>query len=215
MTLASFIGLQGLSLELRPKAAGEISDSISDVLQFPLAGLPLGMLLALLLVAGCEWVLYRRPLGRRFRAVGSSPAASQRLGINTNRQILGAFVLSGLLTGVGGLMLAGKIGIGSPVTGVDFTIMSITAVVLGGARVGGGRGSLLCTLMGAALAQATSSASAFINSDFVGALRGAGIGDAAVGDLLQPGARRPQRGALTAVRTRACDADGPSETRRQ
>lgn len=62
-------------------------------------------------------------------------------------------------------MLAGKIGIGSAQTGVDFTIMSITAVVLGGASIGGGRGSLLCTLMGAALVQATSSASSFINSD--------------------------------------------------
>jgi ribose transport system ATP-binding protein len=43
--------------------------------------------------------------------------------------------------------------------------MSITAVVLGGATVGGGRASVLCTLLGAALVQSTSSASAFINSD--------------------------------------------------
>ncbi len=165
VTLASFIGLQGLSLELRPQAAGDISDSISDVLQFPLVGIPVGMVLALAVIAALEWILYRKPAGRRYRAVGSSPSASRRLGINANRQILHAFVMSGFLTGFGGLMLAGKIGIGSAQTGVDFTIMSITAVVLGGASIGGGRGSLLCTLMGAALVQATSSASSFINSD--------------------------------------------------
>jgi ribose transport system ATP-binding protein len=165
VTLASFIGLQGLSLAFRPQAAGEISDGISDVFQFPLVGIPIGMILALAVVAAFEWILYRKPAGRRFRAVGSSPAASRRLGIRANRQILLAFVLSGFLTGFGGLMLAGKIGIGSAQTGVDFTIMSITAVVLGGASIGGGRGSLLCTLMGAALVQATSSASSFINSD--------------------------------------------------
>ena len=165
VTLASFIGLQGLSLELRPQAAGNISDSISDVLQFPLVGIPVGMVLALAVIAALEWILYRKSAGRRYRAVGSSPSASRRLGINANRQILHAFVMSGFLTGFGGLMLAGKIGIGSAQTGVDFTIMSITAVVLGGASIGGGRGSLLCTLMGAALVQATSSASSFINSD--------------------------------------------------
>lgn len=165
VTLASFIGLQGLSLELRPEAAGNISDSISDVMQFPIVGVPAGMVLALALVAAFEWTLYRRALGRRMRAVGSSPLACHRLGISMRHQIVLAFALSGLLTGLGGIMLAGKIGIGSALTGVDFTIMSITAVVLGGASVGGGRGSMLCTLLGAALVQATSSASSFVNSD--------------------------------------------------
>ena len=62
-------------------------------------------------------------------------------------------------------MLAGQVGIGSPATGIDYTLMSITAVVLGGASVAGGRGSFVCTLMAAALVQAISSASSFINSD--------------------------------------------------
>jgi len=165
VTLASFIGLQGVSLELRPKAAGDISDTISDILQLPVSIVPSGMILALIVVAAIEWTLYRRPLGRRLRAVGSNPIASQRLGISADRHIVLAFTASGLLTGLGGLMLAGNVGVGSAVTGIDFTLMSITAVVLGGATVGGGRGSILCTLMGAVLVQVTSSASAFINSD--------------------------------------------------
>jgi ribose transport system ATP-binding protein len=154
-----------VSLALRPRAAGAITDALSDVAQFPLFGIPLGMLLALAAVAILEWVLYRRQLGRTLRAVGSSPAASDRLGIDRNRYILLAFGLSGLLTGIGGLMLAGQVGIGSPSTGLDYTLMSITAVVLGGASVGGGRGSMLSTLMGATLVQTISSASSFINSD--------------------------------------------------
>ena len=72
--------------------------------------------------------------------------------------------LLGLIV-IGGLMLAGQVGIGSPVTGIDYTLISITAVVLGGASVAGGRGSFLATLMGAALVQTISSASSFINSD--------------------------------------------------
>jgi ribose transport system ATP-binding protein len=142
-----------------------ITDALAAIPQYPVLGVPLGMLLALLVVTAFELVLYRHPLGRRLRAVGSSPAASDRLGIDRNHHILLAFALSGLLTGIGGLMLAGQVGMGSPSTGLDYTLMSITAVVLGGASVGGGRGSILCTLMGAALVQAISSASSFINSD--------------------------------------------------
>jgi ribose transport system ATP-binding protein len=165
VTLASFIGLQGVSLVLRPTAAGNISDTLSDAVRFPILGLPAGILLTFVIVAGLEWLLYRSGIGRRLRAVGSSAEAAKRLGIDTGRHQLLAFILSGIMTGIGGLVLAGQVGIGSALTGVDFTIMSITAVVLGGASVAGGRGSAICTLFGAALVQATSSASSFINSD--------------------------------------------------
>lgn len=165
VTLASFIGLQGLSLSLRPRSAGSISDSLSDVFQFPVSIVPAGMILALVIVGACEWILFRRAIGRRMRAVGSSLLASQRLGINSGRHRLLAFVLSGTIGGIAGLMYAGQVGIGSATTGTEYTLMSLTAVVLGGASIAGGRGSLLSTLLGAALVQVTSSASAFINSD--------------------------------------------------
>ena len=60
---------------------------------------------------------------------------------------------------------AGQVGIGSPTTGSDYTLMSITVVVLGGASVTGGRGSFISTLLGAALVQATSSASSYIDAN--------------------------------------------------
>jgi ribose transport system ATP-binding protein len=63
-------------------------------------------------------------------------------------------------------MLAGQVGIGSPTTGTDYTLMSITVVVLGGASVAGGRGSFVAvSLLGAALVQATSSASSYIDAN--------------------------------------------------
>ena len=106
-----------------------------------------------------------RGSGGDMRAVGSNTLGATRVGIRANRQILLAFVLSGLLTGVAGLILAGQVGIGSPATGIDYTLMSITSVVLGGTRIAGGRGSVLSVLMGAALVQSLSSASSFINKD--------------------------------------------------
>jgi ribose transport system ATP-binding protein len=165
VTIASFIGLQGISLMLRPTAAGDIADEISDIAQIRIWFLPLAMVATLLVVGGLEAALYRTDLGRRFRAVGSNPLASHRLGIDNRRLTALAFALSGLLCGIGGMLLAGQVGIGSPSTGTDYTLMSITVVVLGGASVGGGRGSILSTFLGAALVQATSSASTFINAN--------------------------------------------------
>jgi len=165
VTIATFIGLQGVSLLLRPTAAGQIDDAISNAAQFPIGFLPAGLLLTLAMVVGAEWLLFRTGFGRSFRAVGSSPLASYRLGIDSRRLTWLAFVISGLLTGIGGLMLAGQVGIGSPTTGSDYTLMSITVVVLGGASVSGGRGSFISTLLGAALVQATSSASSYIDAN--------------------------------------------------
>ena len=132
VTLATFIGLQGMSLALRPQAAGTITGYISDATQWSLAGMPACFLAVLVIVVAFEFVLFHTGLGRRLRAVGSNPLGATRVGIRVNRQILLAFVLSGLLTGIAGLILAGQVGIGSPATGIDYTLMSITAVVLGG-----------------------------------------------------------------------------------
>ena len=165
VTLATFIGLQGMSLVLRPQAGGAITDHLSDVTQWNLAGVPACFLAIMVIVVVFEFVLFRTGLGRRWRAVGSNPMGATRVGVRTNRHIMMAFILSGVLTGIGGLILAGQVGIGSPATGIDYTLMSITAVVLGGTRIAGGRGSVLSVLMGAALVQSLSSASSFVNSD--------------------------------------------------
>ena len=165
VTLATFIGLQGMSLVLRPQAAGTITDAISDVAQSTWLGMPAGFIAMMVTVIAFEFILFRTRLGRRLRAVGSNPTGAARVGIRVNWHIMLAFVLSGLLTGIAGLILAGQVGIGSPATGIDYTLMSITAVVLGGTRIAGGRGSVISVLTGAALVQSLSSASSFINQD--------------------------------------------------
>ncbi|HTH34094.1 MAG TPA: ATP-binding cassette domain-containing protein, partial [Xanthobacteraceae bacterium] len=76
VTIATFIGLQGVSLLLRPTAAGQIDDAISNAAQFPIGLLPAGLVLTLAMVVCAEWLLFRTAFGRRFRAVGSSPLAS-------------------------------------------------------------------------------------------------------------------------------------------
>ncbi|MGD9535648.1 MAG: ATP-binding cassette domain-containing protein [Alphaproteobacteria bacterium] len=166
VTLASFIGLQGISLLLRPRPSGTISDALSENLSFPLFDvLPASLVLTVLLLVALEWTLYRRPLGRQQRAIGSDAAASHKLGVSQRRGYLIAFTAAGGLTGMAGLILAGQVGIGSATTGADYTLQSITAVVLGGAAIAGGRGSFLCTMLGAMMVQSIISASSFLNAD--------------------------------------------------
>jgi ribose transport system ATP-binding protein len=164
VTLATFIGLQGIALVLRPRPDGIISDDFGDWLGYTVLGVPVCMILALIAVVVLEWMLFRRPFGRALRAVGSNFEASYRLGVSRRLVILAAFTLAGGLTAMGGLIFATQIGIGSATSGSgDYTLTSITAVVLGGASVMGGRGSFFSTLMGAAMIQVTLSATAFFN----------------------------------------------------
>lgn len=69
---------------------------------------------------------------------------------------------AGVLSGLAGLVLASEVGIGSVSSGANFTIMSISAVVLGGTLIGGGRGSFLTVLLGALLIQVMTASSTFL-----------------------------------------------------
>ncbi|KQV36991.1 ATP-binding cassette domain-containing protein [Rhizobium sp. Root1204] len=162
VTLASFFGLQGLSLLLRPLPAGSISYSLSQVFGFQVVMVPFVALLTITAVCCLEWGNFRTQVGRAVRSTGSDFRSAYKLGIKREHAVPLVFALAGLLTGMGGIILAGEVGFGSPTTGINYSLMSVTAVVLGGAIISGGRGSFVATLFGAALVQLTSSAASFL-----------------------------------------------------
>jgi ribose transport system permease protein len=88
------------------------------------------------------------PTGRNLFAVGSDASAATSCGINANGYIAASFVLSGFFAGVAGMMQSLSTAAGSPVAGAVMLIPAITAVVIGGTRLEGGRGSSLATLGG-------------------------------------------------------------------
>ena len=85
--------------------------------------------------------------GRRLFAIGSNPAAARLSGIRSNRVIFLTFVLSGLACGLAGLLLASQTGQGSATASSTLNFLVITAVVLGGASLSGGRGTMLGTFL--------------------------------------------------------------------
>jgi fructose transport system permease protein len=108
-----------------------------------------GSILMLLLAALIWYVLNRTAYGRHIYATGDDPEAARLAGINTDRVLLSAYVLAGLISAVAGWVLIGRVGAISPTSGENANLDSITAVVIGGTSLFGGRGSIIGTLIGA------------------------------------------------------------------
>ncbi len=87
--------------------------------------------------------------GRHVYAVGNNPEATRLVGIATERVLLGVYVLAGLFYGIAALLAVARTGVGDPNAGQTDNLDSITAVVLGGTSLFGGRGVILGTLIGA------------------------------------------------------------------
>jgi ribose transport system ATP-binding protein len=152
-TLTLYIALGGLAFLLRDTQGGYIAESFQDAVNLRVGPIPVAFLIFLIIAVAMEFVLRRRAWGWRLRAVGSDEDCARRIGINVNRTIIGAYVGSALMVFLGALMLMGQYGIGDPAQGAAFTLTSVTAVVLGGTSLLGGRGTFIGTLVAAVLLQ--------------------------------------------------------------
>ncbi len=152
-TLVTYIALQGISLVLRPFQAGYISFSILNAINHSVGPVAIAFLAAVAVAIAMEWALHRARWGRSLRAIGSDPAAAFRLGVRPSVTVIGAYVASALFACVGGVLLMAQVGVGDPTQGVNYTLASVTAVVLGGTSIFGGRGSFIGALFGAVLVE--------------------------------------------------------------
>jgi fructose transport system permease protein len=113
------------------------------------APLTYGSILMLLLAMLVWYILNRTAFGRHIYATGDDPDAARLAGINTDRTLVAVYVIAGLICSIAGWVLIGRIGAVSPLGGVTANLDSITAVVIGGTSLFGGRGSIVGTLIGA------------------------------------------------------------------
>jgi len=108
-----------------------------------------GVIAMLLLVVILAYVLRHTAWGRHVYALGDDPEAAELSGVKTKRVYISVYTLSGLICALAGWVLVGRIGSVSPASGQLANIEAITAVVIGGISLFGGRGSILGTLFGA------------------------------------------------------------------
>jgi len=113
-----------------------------------LAGLPIAALIAIAVFAGVAYILRYEPFGRHVYAVGGNEAAALLLGVNVKRVKLLVYTMSGMLAGLAGVLYASREGSAPPTAAGGYELDAITAVVVGGALLTGGVGTVRGTVIG-------------------------------------------------------------------
>jgi fructose transport system permease protein len=108
-----------------------------------------GSILMVLIAVVLSYILGRTAFGRHVYAVGDDPDAARLAGISTNRTLIAVYAFAGVICAVTSWVFIGRVGSVSPNAGLTLNLDSITAVVIGGTSLFGGRGSIIGTLLGA------------------------------------------------------------------
>lgn len=126
-------------------------------------GLPMPVAITLVAAAILSWLLTNTVWGRHVYAVGGNRAAARSAGIPITKHLMTSFILIGVLTGIGTLMFVGRLGSAPPESGLFLELNAIAAVVIGGASLYGGTGTVPGILLGALLMQSLSNGLSLLN----------------------------------------------------
>ena len=151
VTLGMGAVLQGLTLLYALGPVGKVPPNFRFLAYGRVAGIPLGATLAVALCVLLALFLRFAPLGRHILAVGDDDESARLLGLPRNRVLLFVYGFCGICSAITAIYLVARFGSGQPYTGVNYTLASITPVVVGGTALRGGRGGVVGTLFGAYL----------------------------------------------------------------
>jgi ribose transport system permease protein len=149
-TIATMMILQG-SVFLYSREAVQnrhLQRAFTEISTGYVGPVPIPVIIAAVVFVAAYVVLRHTTLGRYIYAVGANERAARLSGVRPARLKLLVFVVTGLLTGLAGLILASLMNTGQPTVGRGFELTVIAAVILGGTSLAGGRGTLLGTLLG-------------------------------------------------------------------
>lgn len=148
-TLGTALLLQGGALAYTTVPKGGVSPSMSNLLYYGQIGpLPYPVILLLVTFVLMWFLLSRTGFGRAVYAVGGNDEVARRAGIRVVRTRIVVYCLGSFLTAVAALVATARMSIGDPLAGMGMELDSITAVVIGGTSLFGGRGSLFGTMAG-------------------------------------------------------------------
>lgn len=152
-TLGTFLAARGAAQLLSGQNAVSVDQAgaFTRLGQGDLLGLPIPLVMTLVVLAAGSVLLRSTRFGRSALSVGDNEDASRLMGFNVDRVKLGVYVISGLLAGCAGVILASQFGAGQPVEGVGWELTAIAGVVVGGTLLTGGRGSLAGSMTGVIL----------------------------------------------------------------
>ena len=131
-------------------ATGDVDSSVWDFVGAgSILGVPFSFVLLIVTAIVAHFVLTRLGVGWRIMAVGGSRRAAYNAGISVPRTVCLTYVVSGILSALAGILYASRLSGAGPDTGIGLELTAVTAALIGGNSVGGGRGSIGKALMGA------------------------------------------------------------------
>lgn len=147
VALSGFLALSGVNLVIMPRPGGSAPEFMSSWASGETIFSPI---LLIILVATGGWLLFTlTPFYANLRLMGHDERAAYTGGVRIFVVRIGAHVISGLFVGLGGLCYTALISSGDPTQGTTLTLTSVTAMVLGGVSLAGGRGGVTGALLGA------------------------------------------------------------------
>jgi ribose transport system permease protein len=123
-----------------------------------IAGIPIPVLIAFSIYLAGHLLLFRFTFGRYVLAIGGDEESARLSGVGVRRVKMMTYVFCGIMCGVAGVVLAGRLGSGQPSTGDGYELIAIAAAVIGGNSLKGGKGSVWGTLLGALILGVVSNA---------------------------------------------------------
>lgn len=147
-TLAMLAILRGLALVLADGQTLLLTDFNWLGNARPLFNIPLPVFIFIAVTLIVGFIMRFTVFGRSMYAIGANPVAARLAGIKTKSAIFIAFLMSGVAVVIGGLILVSQLGAASPQAGLGLELAVVTAVILGGASLAGGRGTITGTVLG-------------------------------------------------------------------
>lgn len=149
-TLAALSAFRGVAFMFNNGSpVFSVDPNLEMIFYGTLFGVPLPLFYVVGLCAVFHAMLHYTAFGRTLYAVGGNPNAAVLSGLNVAGIRFAAFVVAGVLTGIGAVLMAARLNSGSPNYGVGMELSAIAAAVIGGASLAGGRGSVVETVIGA------------------------------------------------------------------
>ncbi len=128
---------------------GTADSSFLALARGEVAGIPTGVLIAVVILFVLEIALIKTPFGRTIYAVGINPNAAYLAAVSVRRTKFLVFVISGIVAGIGGVLLASHLNSVQPGLGGGYELTAIAGCVVGGVALAGGRGSIWRAALGA------------------------------------------------------------------
>ncbi|NTV90107.1 MAG: ABC transporter permease [Clostridiales bacterium] len=147
--MSIFTGAILLFMKSVPSLNGNIENSVYRFIgQGSILKIPMPAVIFAVVAIICSIILRKTVYGARVYAVGSNAVSARFSGINATRIIVSTYIISGFLTGLGALVMCSRIMSAQPKMGTGYEFTALTAIVLGGLSIMGGKGTILGTVFG-------------------------------------------------------------------